>query len=307
VPAVTPKAEVEEGPKYGTKHDTGEVIPKEAEGTARITEFKIAAPPRAAYTNPFTAVRPVQMVPVAAEDTTTVWDLRETQETETVRAPEDEKIDGRKIDVRGEPQTEISVREESQAEAKAGAEPQTAPQAAVPLQTAAPVQGVEVPQQAVDAAKQIMAERIIEQIISQTARAQDISVLTMELQPKFLGKIQLIIAATADGMTARLSSDNGATRSILNEHLAELKTALREAGITMKDVEVSETRVGTQLSDRHSQQDNGAFAEEQKPGAPGKASSIMTIGKAEEAEQAAVYTQGRVTGHMEDTQFDYRA
>jgi hypothetical protein len=75
----------------------------------------------------------------------------------------------------------------------------------------------------------------------------------------------------------------------------------------MKDIEVAESHIGTQLSDRHSRQDNGAFAEEYKV-KDGKIPSIAAIQQAGEAEpEPAVYAQGNVTGYTESTQFDYRA
>jgi hypothetical protein len=150
--------------------------------TAKITEFKIAPPPRAAYTNAFAAMRPVQLnqtltahtgqaVPetITEADEPAVWDLRET-ELAPDRAPSsDEPV--------------------SRTENKTEAAPQTAVSQMAPAQSR-PAVAAEAPQVPVDAARQILAERIIEQILAQTAKAQDVSVLTMELQPKFLGKIQ---------------------------------------------------------------------------------------------------------------------
>ena len=164
-----------------------------------------------------------------------------------------------------------------------------------------PVQPAETPP-----ARQVLAARIIDQIAGQVAKPQDVSVLQMELHPKFLGKIQLIIEATEQGMTARLKSDNQTVRSLLNENLAELKTSLKDAGISMKDIEVTETRVNTQLSDRRSRQDNAEEAGDRNQS--GRIGRLRAITAAAEAESAgpvtAAYDIGRVSG---DSRFDYRA
>jgi flagellar hook-length control protein FliK len=167
-----------------------------------------------------------------------------------------------------------------------------------PIQTADTAQ----PEQAAPV-RQIAAEKIISQITAQAAKA-DVSMIQMELNPKFLGRIHLVIEAAAGGLTAKLRSDNGAVRSLLGEHLVELKASLKEAGINMKEIEITEARVSTQLSDRRFQQNTAEQAGEQQTKIKGL-TPITAAGQTEDAEPIiTAYATGRVSG---DSQFDYRA
>jgi hypothetical protein len=285
------------------------------EGTARVTGFNIAAP--SVNTVPAAVVPtgtvPTDTLPTNAASTGTVPTDTVPADTEpALPQPEGIAAEGEDTAVPGMSGTAVpneAGATSGQTETDAGTPLQTAPvqsasaQPAQPAQSAAPVET----HQGADVAKQILAERIIEQIAGQASRTQDVSVLYMELKPRFLGSIQLILEATADGMTARLRSDNGLTRFALNEHLSELKNALKEAGINMKDIEISETRIGTQLSDRSFQQDNGAFAEENQT-KPGKLPAIASMNQLENAEpEPAVYAPGPVSGYTDGATFDYRA
>ena len=271
------------------------VVAREIQDTVRVTEIKIAPRHRVTY-NPFSALRavsPVQTLEITKQtlksaetlemvEEPVVWDLaeEETQLTEKVELSfEEEPFDT----TAGETNTET---------------------AAVPQQPVQPVQAAKIQQTAETApVRQIAAERIIDQITAQAAKA-DVSMIQMELNPKFLGRIHLVIEASAGGMIARLRSDNGAVRSLLGEHIVELKASLKEAGINMKDIEITESRVSTQLSDRRFQQNTAEQAGEQQTKIKGLP-SITAADQTEDAEPAiTAYATGRVSG---DSQFDYRA
>jgi flagellar hook-length control protein FliK len=156
-------------------------------------------------------------------------------------------------------------------------------------------------------ARQALAARIIEQISSQMTQTREVSTLQVELNPKFLGKIQLVIEAGAEGMTAKLRSENGTVRSLLNEHIADLRNTLREAGINMKDIEVTESRVGTELSDRHRPQEGFETAGETKSKSGGISEISASAGEEGTGPAMTAYATGRVTGSGSQSQFDYRA
>jgi flagellar hook-length control protein FliK len=108
-------------------------------------------------------------------------------------------------------------------------------------------------------------------------------------------------------LTARLKSDNGTVRTLLTEHLAELRNSLKDAGVNMKDLEVTQPRIGTELSGRQHKHDGAETAGERNS----KIGGISAI--TENAEPAggelvtAAYATGRVTEIEDGSQFDYRA
>jgi hypothetical protein len=300
------------GPRAGMQAETvqGEagVLIRDLPDTVRVTGLKIASPRRATYANPFSVIQavtlnqtletagqaePIEAAPMPEEpfaqatDEPVIWDL-----TEPIETP----------DSSGKPEYGTEGKPEAVSTLQEIAPQAAAPQPTIPIaETAQPSQTAETAP-----ARQILAERIIDQIAAQAAKTQDVSVLQMELNPKFLGKIQLVIEATAEGMTAKLRSDNGSVRSLLNENLAELRNSLRDAGINMKDLEITEPRISTYLSDRRSQQ-GGAETAEQMNGKKGKIPAIAATEETGRPEPPAAYTIGRVSGYTDDSQFDYRA
>lgn len=150
-------------------------------------------------------------------------------------------------------------------------------------------------------ARQVLADKIIDQIMTQVTQTQDATVLHMELNPKLLGKIQLVLEAGADGITARIKSDNEAVRSLLGENITELRNALKDAGINMKDISVTETRVRADLSgERHENPQAQQSRDSIKPIRMGALSA-----EPEWTETSIpLYATGRVSGG--EAQFDYR-
>jgi flagellar hook-length control protein FliK len=289
---------------------------RELPNTVRVTEIRIAPPRRAAYTNPFSAIlRPVHP---AAAPTTALPDAIEQpeqfQEEMPVTAAEAEEptVWDLTEEENGTPavfgkQAEVSSKEtiaKNDSKPVEAAAPQTG--SAQPAQIGQTIQAVQAEQTEAPApARQILAEKIIDQISAQMAQSRDVSTIQMELNPKFLGKIQLVIEATAEGITAKLRSENGAVRSLLNEHIADLRNSLKEAGVNMKDIEVTESRIGTELSDRRSPQENFETAGEKKSKVGG-ISSLKASNTPEHTEpHRAAYATGRVAGT--ESQFDYMA
>ncbi len=173
-------------------------------------------------------------------------------------------------------------------------------------QTQAPARAEQAVADNPPAARQVLAKDIISQIVQNTAQPRETSVLQMELHPKFLGKIEILLEAAGGSITAKLKSDNGAVRSLLNENIAELRDALKQAGINMKDVEVTETAIRAGLSDRQYQRHEQA-SETQHSAKPIRIMPFA-VNAAEEIEPlSAMYETGRVASPGSDTMFDYRA
>jgi hypothetical protein len=269
--------------------------------TARVTGFRTEEALRAAYINRFAAVRAALLNEVRTDGSEDAG----LDGTGSIQAEEPPAIP----DLTGQAEMGAAFEQpESAADEKIAGKPKSeAGPGAVSGQQASPPQ---FRGETAEPVRQVLAGRIIDQIAAQAAKPQDISVLQMELHPKFLGRIQLVLEATVEGMTARLRSDNGAVRSLLNENLAELRNALRDAGINMKDVEVTESRIGAQLADRqHRRDDAGAFANRKDSVRIASVAALTAADEAAEGERIeTAYATGRVSGGYADgSRFDYRA
>jgi flagellar hook-length control protein FliK len=280
--------------------------------TARVTQFNVSQPrQRVNASDTASAVRAALLngktseVSEAAPQTVEIIETEEPEILPEVTA---------KIETAEEPVAEqkeeksAAIKTEGTARSAETLQPSETPQAAPVQQNVSAPQTVSAQTEAPPPARQVLAERVIEQITAQASKPLDVSVLQMELHPKFLGRIQLVIEATAEGLSAKLRSDNGATRSLLNEHIAELRNSLKEAGINMKEIEIAEPRVGTQLTDRQPQK---SFAEEAAERESGKIGALPSVsgGHRQTAGEpaAAAYSIGRVYEPLGNSSFDYRA
>ncbi|MDR1692638.1 MAG: flagellar hook-length control protein FliK [Oscillospiraceae bacterium] len=168
--------------------------------------------------------------------------------------------------------------------------------------SAAPVQAADTSSPV--PARQVLAKEIIAQIVQYSQQPRESTVLQMELHPKFLGKIEILLESSGGGITAKLKSDNGAVRSLLNENIAELRDTLRQAGINMKDVEITESKLHFGFSDRQYQRQDEARQARQGH-KPVRIQSLAAVAAEETETVTAAYETGRVAST--DTAFDYRA
>lgn len=165
--------------------------------------------------------------------------------------------------------------------------------------------------------RQALAENMIDQIVQNAALRQNANgaTLTMELAPKFLGKISLVLTATADGVIAKIRTENDAARMLLSGSMEALKTSLKEAGINMKNIEISDSTVDwdyTRGGQGNTQPDGGSrnrYGFEENSG-----NRIRTDGFGDFAESdmipgiGSLYRTGRVAAQETlEAAFDYRA
>ncbi|MCL2082091.1 MAG: flagellar hook-length control protein FliK [Oscillospiraceae bacterium] len=168
--------------------------------------------------------------------------------------------------------------------------------------------------------RQAMTENIIEQVVQDAAlwKTGEGTALTLELSPRFLGKISiLLMTAAGGGVTAHIKAENESVRAILASETETLRASLKDSGINMEDIEVSDSDISWDFSRNSSWQDgSGQYPPGYDPadriaadyrirGLPEEAEAIDGIG---EEPPDPFYQTGRVTaGNGEDAAFDYRA
>jgi flagellar hook-length control protein FliK len=88
--------------------------------------------------------------------------------------------------------------------------------------------------------EQALGKSLIDQLIQSAAfkQTETTSSLTLQLNPAFLGKLNVIVNATPDGMTAVIRAASDQTRMLLNTYVGELKKTLSDLGIDMKNIEL---------------------------------------------------------------------
>ncbi|MDR1736008.1 MAG: flagellar hook-length control protein FliK [Oscillospiraceae bacterium] len=109
------------------------------------------------------------------------------------------------------------------------------------------VSDIKPPQEAQQpqAAQRTQAAAIIDQItafVSQRS-GEAVTRLEMQLNPATLGKISLVLEQTGEGLTAAIKSANGNVREILAVHMAELQSALKDAGINMRELRIEQPEI----------------------------------------------------------------
>lgn len=102
---------------------------------------------------------------------------------------------------------------------------------------AAPAETVDIPETRPQPAN---AAQIIRQVVEAAALKQSgtLSELTVQLNPEFLGRVNIVISATAQGLNARIQSESDTVRGLLAAHVGELKAALRDMGLDMKNIDI---------------------------------------------------------------------
>ena len=83
---------------------------------------------------------------------------------------------------------------------------------------------------------------IIDQIV-QSARmsaGNGTSQLEIQLRPAHLGKVSIVFTSGEEGVTAHIKASSDTTRAILNGGLGELMSGLKDMGVNMKNINVSE-------------------------------------------------------------------
>lgn len=91
------------------------------------------------------------------------------------------------------------------------------------------------------AAPQVNVQNILEQIVQNANLRTGPAGNQMEIQlkPEFLGKLSIVLTSTDEGVVATIKAATAEVRNALSANIAQLQTALRESGINMKDISIS--------------------------------------------------------------------
>lgn len=186
-----------------------------------------------------------------------------------------------------------------------------------PIQADLPVKYSEVqePVKAEAPVRKALEQSIVDQIVKsaelKTAGAG--TTLELELNPKLLGKLSIILTSTPEGVTAKIKAGNDAVRAMLSGSVSLLEDALKETGISMKSIEVTSSDIKEDLA-RNSQ---SFFNQSGQDGRQSKvyertyrrnAARLAGLqGNTQTAEyENSLYSVGRVAS-QHDGGFDYRA
>lgn len=97
--------------------------------------------------------------------------------------------------------------------------------------------------------------------------------LRLQLFPENMGKIDLRMTMSKDGMLVTLLADTPSTSTVLNQHLPELRVTLAEAGVNIAGLSVNSGNVGGQYSAQDQRQ---AMYSQSQLGQPSMAAADKT-------------------------------
>lgn len=164
--------------------------------------------------------------------------------------------------------------------------------------------------------RRAVAADILDQVVkaAELRSAQAGTSIELELAPKFLGKLNISLVATQDGITARIKAGNDAVREMLSQNLPALQQTLKDAGINMKNIEIARHDISWDFSRGSLSQQRQGFDRER---ASQEGSKILSLGRAVRsaaqermtvAVSGTIYAAGAVAPDVwSDTSFDYRA
>lgn len=118
-------------------------------------------------------------------------------------------------------------------------------------------------------ARQVHILRQVADGVENMARSNQ-NTLRLQLHPENMGKIDLRMTMSKAGMLVTMLTDTQTTSSMLSQHLAELRTTLTEAGVTLAGLSVNSGNIGGQAFAQDQRQAN--YAQQQF----GQPSSLAT-------------------------------
>jgi len=105
----------------------------------------------------------------------------------------------------------------------------------------------------------VKVENLFEEMISrvQTMQNDKLTSMTIQLNPEFLGNVQLEVGMDAAGLHVRINAEDSGVRGMINSQLTALIESLEHKGIEVVKVEVAYTGVGYDThKDPHGSRDN---------------------------------------------------
>nr|WP_275579347.1 flagellar hook-length control protein FliK [Halanaerobacter jeridensis] len=88
--------------------------------------------------------------------------------------------------------------------------------------------------------------------------------ITMQLEPEFLGKIQMKIGVENGSVTAKILAENNGVKDLLNGNLTKLKTTLEQKGIEIDQFDVSVGYQEEELAEQNQSQQDFLFKQQQE-------------------------------------------
>ena len=301
-----------------------EALPPEAPTVLRTDEpEQIPAPPvqivggnaaetvRQTVSSPQSPAPPVRTDGGNAAEVTEVPETPEAAEevvfTPSAAQPEDRESDAAPVAVKAL-KTETPESGETETDGTNMAIPVRVPAAPVPVES-----------RTVGIAQRTSAPEIIDQVVRylHEKQGETVTKLEMQLHPASLGKLSLLLERTREGVSVTLKSASDAVRQMLAGSLVDLESALKGAGVHMKDLRIEQPDIAWDMA-RNGQwqwQDDGSSASRQSGGGREPSSQhraghavSRTAAKAAESHMAAfLYGAGVTQPPTADTSLDIRA
>ncbi len=98
--------------------------------------------------------------------------------------------------------------------------------------------------------QQAQVANIIDQIVKAASMRSNSTMQEMEinLKPEFLGKITIVLSSTEEGIVATLRAASEQVRHALAANIGQLQSVLRESGINMKDISITDAGISSDLA-----------------------------------------------------------
>ena len=88
--------------------------------------------------------------------------------------------------------------------------------------------------------------------------------ITMQLEPEFLGKIQMKVGVENGSVTAKILAENNGVKDLLNGNLTKLKSTLEQKGIEIDQFDVSVGYQEEELAEQNNPQQDFLFKQQQE-------------------------------------------
>jgi hypothetical protein len=165
---------------------------------------------------------------------------------------------------------------------------------------------VETPQEAEIQPTQIL-QQIVDRLEVAQSDTQNANRLEVQLTPEHLGKLNIVLQRTGDGLTAVFKSANESTRNLLSQNIAQLQESLKASGIDMKHITVEQSEIAWDFT----RNDFFQKRESQQPAQPSKRpiriGSVSPSGLTEGALALAMYGSSQtdaIPANLSDVQLD---
>ncbi len=108
-------------------------------------------------------------------------------------------------------------------------------------------------------AESVQPHAVNQQIVQAVKLGQEQGVTSMKLllNPEFLGPISIVLSMSSEGLKAHITAENGQAHSLLASQIQELTDRMKNAGIDMQSIEVTQSEINWDYSRGGQEQRNG--------------------------------------------------